>query len=119
MGAMIDSANVGICRQIRGLSCLGMVFLALVLTTWASPAHAQIVLGSDEFVVFESATLGTTGDNSGASINADQWLGAVFSTNRDVRLTRLGGHLGGSDPVTIAIVPLVGARANQLPENPP
>ncbi|MCP4662595.1 MAG: hypothetical protein GY856_44940 [bacterium] len=88
------------------------------------------VIGSDVFatnrdlgaeIIFETATLGTTGATSGGYlITSTIFLGAKFDLPQAVTVTTVGGHLLGisGDPsLFVAIVPLVGTPPNDFPAN--
>ncbi len=68
-------------------------------------------------VIYESATLGPTGEISGISIFTKQILGSRFSVSQTVEVTEIGGHIGGSVPGGIfgAIVQLSGPLPSGSP----
>ncbi|MBN2498136.1 MAG: thrombospondin type 3 repeat-containing protein [Deltaproteobacteria bacterium] len=81
---------------MKRLSCLVLVGLISMI---GASAKAD--------VVYESATLGPTGQGGGYSVDSSQLLGVRFQTSHDWLITDVGGHLiayGG--PLFVAIVPL-------------
>ena len=70
--------------SVRSRSAL-MVAALVVLLGADRSAHAEIV--------YESATLGTTGQPGGFSIN-DEFLGSRFTLTQSTEITHIGGHIG-------------------------
>lgn len=84
---------------------LKAVVMAVAMTLFFINAHAS--------VIYESATLGTTGANSGWSMGTINWLGSRFSITEAVDVTAVGGHMGGDGGFFAAVVELSGP--NGLP----
>lgn len=61
-------------------------------------------------VIYESATLGTTGHNGGFSVD-DQFLGSRFELSEATQVTSIGGHVGGSGTVWAALFALSDATS--------
>jgi hypothetical protein len=69
-----------------------LLFLSFVLS--ASPVCADPI-------IFQSATLGPTGQSSETTITPFQFLGARFSLSEPVEVTQIGGHLGVIDSSSV------------------
>ena len=67
---------------------VGALAAAVVLTLFCGQATAKII--------YESATLGTTGHNSGTLVASVQYLASRFSISVPVTVDSIGGHLRGS-----------------------
>jgi hypothetical protein len=85
----------------RRTSCC--LLLILLVFGSASPAPAVII--------YESATLGTTGVAFGTSISSTQFFGARFSVDQTVTVTDIGGHILATGDLFGAIVSLSGPTA--------
>ncbi len=84
-------------RKISAV-CRCACLLAALVATAAEPSRAQTL---DEFILYESATPGTTEQTVGGLVintglpfgNAPSWLGARFELDQPAIATRIGGHL--------------------------
>jgi len=96
---------------------------------WIVPVVVSIlILGGMGFpqdvfatLIYESATLGSTGQISGLSVGSNQFLGSKFSITKTFEVSAIGGHIGGltgfGGDVFGAIVKLSGPSA--LPTGSP
>jgi len=86
---------------------------------WAVPVIVSIlILGGMGFpqhvfatLIYESATLGSTGQSSGFGINSNSFLGSRFSIIQTVEVSAIGGHMsefGSGGDVFGAIVDMSG-----------
>jgi hypothetical protein len=73
------------CSYVRRVLTLGLLLLLAAI-----PAHA-------DSIIFQSATLGPTGQFSGSTLAISQFLGARFSISQPVEITEIGGHMGVID----------------------
>lgn len=69
--------------------CVFVLFVGWGLLLAAAPARADII--------YQSATLGATGQTGGAIVNADQFLGARFTLTSAAQVTDIGGHIANSN----------------------
>ncbi len=81
--------------------------------TFAVAARAEAAL------IYESATLGPTGQQTGYSLASYQWLGVRFTLTTTTRITRIGGHyyIMGAPPGFIGIFPIGATNFPPLPAN--
>jgi hypothetical protein len=95
---------------MRGTKLLIACFAMLVATA------GQLQAG----IIYESATLGTTGNFGGATISSTQFLGSRFSVGENVVVDSIGGHIQpirGGGTLFGVIVELTGPGA--LPTGSP
>jgi hypothetical protein len=97
--------------------------LSLPLVILPTAATLLLAMPAQATVIYESATLGPTGQVLGATITSEQNLGARFPLSESTHITAIGGHLlveqqSDNPGATIfgAIIPL--ASATGLPSFP-
>ena len=77
-------------RIMKLINCFrasgGFIFLALVAILSGQPADA-------EYVILESATMGPPGQSAGSLVDNTQFIGARFYIDRNLEVTRIGGHI--------------------------
>ncbi|HIJ52844.1 MAG TPA: hypothetical protein HPP66_06775 [Planctomycetes bacterium] len=64
----------------------GFIFLALMVILAGQLADA-------EYLILESATMGPTGQDYGTLVNETQFVGARFYVDRQLNVTKIGGHI--------------------------
>lgn len=86
----------------RSAVVISFVLLAVVLVAPATGSGA---------IIYESATLGPTGQSGGASVNSSQFLAVRFLASSSVTTGSIGGHLQGfvSGGLFGAVVALTGS----------
>jgi hypothetical protein len=83
---------------------IGFIFLAFIVISLGQPVRA-------DYMVFETAPLGPTGQTGGYALSDTRYMGARFYFQRGIEVTQIGGHMsrlsfGGN--LFGAIVPLSG-----------
>jgi len=88
--------------RVRSKAALMMSLAALLLL------NAEVAAGGT--IIHESATLGPTGQTYGWGLGETQFLGSRFSTDQQVNITAVGGHLveGTAGNLFGAIIRLTG-----------
>lgn len=81
--------------------------LAAVLSLGGLPGGAT--------TLYQSATMGTSGQTSGVVVNANQFLGAAFTLPSAAQITAVGGHISGTGTLFAAILSLSGSLPTGAP----
>jgi hypothetical protein len=89
------------------------IILAAVMLASIAMAGGQVFAS----IIYESATLGTTGLGGGWSLYDGQFLGSRFTLSSATTITSIAGHIDGNGTLFGAIVALSGPNA--LPEGSP
>lgn len=87
------------------------VWLLLISTLLCSPALAD--------VIYESATLGPTGQYGGNALTSSQFFGVRFEITEPVQVTEVGGHLSGWNGSLFAAIVSLPGGAGTLPTGSP